>query len=113
MMSDREYVEKLLKLMDENPGMRVMVRIDGEGITSEYDWWKGRFHGEPEVRTYVTDYDGSIIERSDDYYDDCFRFYGLEADDWDDEELKRKDAEIPWEKAITVSVSATEKEAMA
>jgi hypothetical protein len=37
----------------------------------------------------------------------------MEADYWNDEELKIKDAAIPWEKAITVSVSATEKEAMA
>ena len=72
---------QLSKLILDNPNLRVVSWISSDGID-----------------TY--------IEKDGDMYEDCYAYYGVSSDDWDDETLKQKAKEIPWEEVIAISVSA-------
>lgn len=100
---NRQYVEKLSRLILENPTMRVIAWIDSEGIDDEYGYWAGNLH-EPRIETIVVGHDNAYHSKEDSPYDDCYNYYGVEADDWSDEELAEKANLIPWEDVIAVRV---------
>jgi len=103
---NKEHAEELSKLILENPTLRVIAWISSEGITDEYTRWAGNFE-KPHLETIAySEAEKHYIERESDDYEDCYAFYGNVADKWDDETLKKKAAEIPWEDVIAVKVSA-------
>lgn len=76
------------------------------GIGEEYSYWCGNI-GKPKKMTITyskTAY--AYIEKDGEAYKDCFAYYGLITNDWDDEMLEQKASEIPWEEVIAVNVSA-------
>ena len=105
--NNKEYAEKLTKLMTENPDLKVHAMIDTDRIDDDYSYMVGYLY-EPEIVTVAVNYDNAYIEFEGDDYEDCCNYYGcFEADDWSDEELEEKAKQIPWEKIIAIYVSAT------
>ena len=104
---NREYAKELSKLILANATLRVMAWIDSEGISDDYACWGGNL-GMPQIQTIAySKADEHYIERENNDYEDCYAFYGSVADNWDDETVKKKAAEIPWEDVIAIRVSAT------
>ena len=105
---NRENALLLSKLILENPKMRVIVWINSDGISDDYASYGGDLE-EPRIQTIA--YTENVepwhyIEKDGDDLEDCISYYGYEAEDWSDEELKEKAAAIPWEDVIAVNVSA-------
>lgn len=87
--------------------MRVVAWIRSEGVSDDYAYWAGCLH-KPSIETIAySEGQEHYIHRDGNDYEDCSSYYGGVADYWDDETLKKKAAEIPWEDVIAVSVSAT------
>ena len=103
-MTNKEYAEKLTKLLTENPDMPVMVWIDTDGICDDYAWMGGSLN-DVCIETIVAGSDDMYHQKEDSPYDDCCNYYGYEADDWSDEVLEEKAKAIPWERIISVKVS--------
>lgn len=102
---NREYAIELSKLILDNPKMRVVVWIDSENISDDYGSLAGNFHGKPCIETIAYSAAGGIwIGKEKDDFEDCYNYYGWEAEDWSDEELEEKSKLIPWEDVIAVSV---------
>lgn len=104
---NRENAKELSRLILANPTMRVIAWIDSEGISDEYDFWGGNL-GKPEIQTIAySEETEHYIEKDGNAYEDCCAYYGSWAvDDWDDEAIKRKAQEIPWDEVIAAHVSA-------
>ena len=104
--TNRQYAEQLTKLIMENPTCRVMVMIGTDGIDDNYSWMAG-YMNRPSLERVVVGQDDSWYTKQDEPYDDCYNYYGDQADIWTDEELEQKASEIPWETVIAFNVSAT------
>ncbi len=102
---NKEYAEKLSALILNNPDLRVVVKIDTDGITDDYGWMAGNLY-EPKIETIAVNYDNVYITKEGDDYEDCLGYYGYDAEEWTDEELAEKAKAIPWEDVIAVAVSA-------
>lgn len=102
---NKEYAEKLSKLILNNPTLRVVVKIYTDGIDNDYGYMVGNLY-EPRIETIAVNYDNVYITEQGDDYDDCNNYYGCECDDWTDETLAEKAKQIPWEEVIAVEVSA-------
>ncbi len=100
----REYAKKLSDLILSHPDLRVIALIDTEGITDDYSYMVGNV-GEPRIETVAVNYDNVYITKEGNDYEDCYNYYGCECDDWWDDQLKEKAAQIPWEDVIAVNVS--------
>jgi hypothetical protein len=103
---NRENAKELSRLILENPKMSVIAWINSEGISNEYGSWRGDIN---RVGLMTIAYSAAFeryIEKSDDDYEDCYEFYGADADDWTDDVLNKKAAEIPWDTVIAIDVSA-------
>lgn len=102
---NRENAQELSRLILENPKMRVMAQINSEGIYDDYGWYAGSI-GKPRISIIAySETREQYVEKEGDMYEDCYNYYGCCADDWTDEELAEKAAQIPWEDVITVYVS--------
>lgn len=104
--NNRKNAEKLTELIIEHPNVRVLVAIDTDGINDDYAWMAGYMNA-PSLEQVVVGQDDAWHLKQDESYDDCYNYYGDEADDWTDEELEQKAKEIPWETVIAINVSAT------
>lgn len=102
---NKEYAEKLSKLILDNPTLRVCAMIDTDGISDDYSCMVGNLY-EPRIETVAVNYDNVYITQEGDDYDDCYNYYGCECDDWEDAMLYEKAKAIPWEDVIAVRVSA-------
>lgn len=105
LQTNKEYAEKLSKLILDNPTLRVIAEIDTDGICDDYAYMVGNLY-EPKIETIAVNYDNVYITKEGDDYEDCYNFYGCECDDWTDEALAEKAKAIPWEDVIAVRVSA-------
>lgn len=103
---NKEYAEKLSALILDNPDLRVVVKIDTEGMDDDYAWMAGNLY-EPKIETIAVNYDNVYYVKEGDDYEDCLNYYGYEAEEWTDKELAEKAKAIPWEDVIAVAVSAT------
>lgn len=103
---NREFATKLAELMLANPSLGVLVLVDSECTSDDYSWTAGNITGEPEIKEIAGNKDGMIITREGDDYEDCVNYYGYDADEWTDEELKEKAGQIPWENIIVFYVSS-------
>ena len=103
---NRQHAEKLTELIMEHPNCRVLVAIDTDGIDDDYAWMAGHMNT-PSLEQVVVGQDDTWYRKQEEPYDDCFNYYGEQADIWTDEELEQKTSEIPWETVIAINVSAT------
>lgn len=102
---NREYAIELSKLILDNPKMRVVVWISSEDISDDYCSWAGNFHSKPCIETIAYSEAREIwVSKEKDDFEDCYNYYGYDADNWSDEELAEKAKQIPWEDVIAVSV---------
>ena len=102
---NREYAIELSKLILDNPKMRVIVWINSEDISDDYGSWAGNFHSKPCIETIAYSEVREIwVSKEKDDFEDCYNYYGYDAENWSDEELAEKAKQIPWEDVIAVSV---------
>ena len=103
--TNREYATKLAELMLANPSFGVLVLMESESISYDYSWTAGNITQEPQIAAIAVNHENAIITQDGDDYEDCVNYYGYDADDWTDEELKEKAKQIPWENTIVFYVS--------
>ena len=102
---NREYAIELSKLILDNPKMRVIAWIDSENISDDYGCWAGNFHSKPCIETIAYSEAREIwVSKENDDFEDCYDYYGWDAENWSDEELEEKAKQIPWEDVIAISV---------
>ena len=100
---NKAYAEKLATLMANHPDMRVIAWIDTDGIYDDYCCVAGNIY-EPRIETLIIGEDNMYYQKEDSPYDDCYHYYGVEVDEWTDEEIEEKAKQIPWEDVIAVRV---------
>lgn len=108
----QENVNKLIKLMKENPTLRVVPMVDSEVVSNDgYDCWLGKF-GEVEIDEIWSD-DERIYFRSvddEDLIDLAIEDFGYnpKLDNVSDEELTKLAEErinnLEWEKVIVIRI---------
>lgn len=101
---NRQYAEKLSRLILENPTMRVIAWIETDGINDDYGYMAGNLY-EPRIETIAVNYEDCYITKDGDDYEDCYNYYGCECDDWGEAMLYEKARAIPWENVIAIRVS--------
>ena len=102
---NREYAIELSKLILDNPKMRVVVWINSEYISDITAYWAGNFRSKPCIETIAYSEAREIwVSKEKDDFEDCYNYYGWDAENWSDEELEEKAKQIPWEDVIAVSV---------
>ena len=102
---NREYAIELSKLILDNPKMRVIAWIDSEDISNDYGCWAGNLHGKPYIETIAYSKVREVwVSKENDDFEDCYNYYGHDAEKWSDEELAEKAKLIPWEDVIAVNV---------
>ena len=102
---NREYALALSKLILDNPKMRVIAWIDSENISDDYGCWAGNLRSKPCIETIAYSEAGEIyVSKENDDFEDCYNYYGRDAENWSDEELAEKAKQIPWEDVIAVNV---------
>jgi len=104
--SNRENLKEVWKLCLENPTFRVIAWIDSDEISDDYAWYEGSILHPAILSIAWSDANKCNVCREYDAYEDCYAYYGDDADDWPADELEKKAAEIPWEEVIAVRVSA-------
>lgn len=102
---NREYALALSKLILDNPKMRVIAWIDSENISDDYGCWAGNLRSKPCIETIAYSEVREVwVSKENNVFEDCYSYYGWDADHWSDEELEEKAKLIPWENVIAVNV---------
>lgn len=114
-MTNREYVKALLHVMNDNPTLDVLCKVDSD-IVGDYDyaWWLGKL--ETRLSIDVDEYSdciGATIKfRSDEDYEewmedlfDIDEFEDIPEDEWEDFCKKKVDEVANWKRAILVKVT--------
>lgn len=119
---NREWVEKLIRLMQENPDLPIKCKVDSEIVAEDgYAWWLGQFDTkhDPEIDEYSTNTDDKLFLKSDEDYTEWFEhffdyedydygdLYYISDDEWDEFAKKKVDEVAGWKKAIFISVTTT------
>lgn len=115
-MSNREYVKTLIQVMNDNPTLDVLCRVNSEvvGADDGYDWWLGKLNTKISIK--VDEYSDCIGEtikfKSDDDYDEWIEdlydiddFVDVPDSEWDDFCKKKVDEVANWKRAILVCVT--------
>ena len=112
---NREWVEKVIKLMQENPDLPVMCKVDSEIVADDgYAWWLGRLDTkhEPMIDEYSTESDEKLFLKSDEDYTEWFEhffdykdFEDIPDNEWDEFAKKKVDEVAGWKRAIFISVT--------
>lgn len=109
MQIQQENVTKLLELIEENPGLRILPMVDSEIVADDgHMWWVG-FFGSASVEEVYPD-DERIYIRSEDEESLIDEQYDNMADDpiSDDEALEKAKKIVDgyeWEKVIAVRIN--------
>lgn len=111
-MTNKEYVRELLQVMNDNPTLEVLCKVDSDIVAEDgYAWWLGQLN--TRIAIEIDEYSDCIGEtikfRSDEEYDDWAEDLGLydiyDEDSGEDDIRKRVDEKANWKKAIFVSVT--------
>ena len=82
---NREYAIELSKLILDNPKMRVIVWINSENISDDYGSLAGNFHRPPCIETIAYSEVREVwISKENDNFEDCYNYYGWDAENWSD-----------------------------
>lgn len=110
----REFVKELLKVMEENPELEVLCKVDGDIVADEgYMWWLGRLDERwgVDIDEYA-ELDDRIILKSDDDYSYWFEcmfdlddYANVPDEEWDEFAKKKVDELVNWEKAIFIDIT--------
>lgn len=116
-MSNREFVKELLQVMNDNPTLEVLCKVDSEIVGVEgYAWWLGKLntYSGVDIDEYSDCIGETIKFRSDDEYEEwiedviCYddeQYKELSDKEWNDFCRKKVDEVANWKKAIFVSVT--------
>lgn len=110
---NRRYVEKLLKLMQENPTLEVMCKVDSDIVADDgYAWWLGSLNTNWDA--YVDEYSdkfNEIIFKSDNEYRDWVEwnfdiddFAEVPDEEWDDFCKQKIDEVADWKRVIIITI---------
>lgn len=112
---NRLFVEKLIQLMQENPSLKVMCKVDSDIVADDGNaWWLGKINDKyaPEIDEYSVVIGEKVIFKSDDDYQGWFEdiydvddYKDIPDDEWDDFIRKKVDENAKWEKAIFISIT--------
>ena len=111
---NRKYVEELIKLMQENPELEVLCKVDSDIVAEDgYAWWLGRINGKwgIEIDEYACIQE-RVVFKSEEEWTEWFE-YLFDVDDykdipdneWDEFCEKKINETVTWTKAIFVSVT--------
>jgi hypothetical protein len=112
MQKTKEHIEQLLRLIKENPTLKILPMVDCEVVASDkYEWWPATF-GEASIeevyqddeRVYIRYYDeSSLVEKEAD------RLVWVDNALTSDEAFERAEKTVDgyeWEKVIVVKIIA-------
>lgn len=110
-MTNREYAEKLIRLMQEHPDLPVVPKVSGDGIVSDdcFAWWTASL-GDCQVEKWIVyndrlySYDDAI-DILDCLYDDGL-IKGNDDDPWTQEDIDS----LPWKEVIAVTIDTPEED---
>lgn len=114
-ISNREYVKALLQVMNDNPTLDVLCRVDSDIVADDgYAWWLGQL--DTKLGIEVDEYSDCIGEtikfRGDEDYTDWFEdvfdyedFQDVKDNEWEDFCKKKVDEVANWKRVILVSVT--------
>lgn len=110
----REYIEKLIKLMQENPEYEVLCKVDSDIVAEDgYAWWLGRINDRVEVEIdEYTQIGEKIVFKSEDEYTEWFEdlfdvddYADIPDEEWDEFAEKKVNETVTWTKAIFIAVT--------
>lgn len=114
---NREWVKKLIDLMQKNPDLPIMCKVDSEIVADDgYAWWLGQFDTryEPVIDEYSTASDEKLFLKSEEDYTEWFEhffdyedFESVPDDEWDEFAKKKVDKVAGWKRAIFISITTT------
>lgn len=112
---NRTFIEKLIELMQKNPSLQVMCKVDSDVVADDgYAWWLGKINVmcAPEIDEYSTVIENRVIFKSEDDYSDWFEklfdvddFKDIPDSEWEEFAKKKVDEIAKWEEAIFISVT--------
>lgn len=112
---NKQFVEDLIQLIQENPDMEIMCKVDGDIVADDgYAWWMGKLNTniKPEIDEYSLVIDERIIFKSDNDYTDWFEdifdiddYADVPDEEWDDFAKKKVDEVANWKKVIFISIT--------
>ena len=111
---NRPYIEKLLQLMQDNPTLKVLCKVDSDIVAKDgYAWWLGELN--ERIEPYIYEWaiiDDRVIFRSDDKYTEWFEelfdvddYADVPDSDWEEFCKVKVDKVVDWKKAIFVSIT--------
>ena len=111
---NRKFIESLVKLMQDNPTLEVLCKVDSDIVAEDgYAWWLGRVNDrwEAEIDEY-TQIQERIVFKSEEEYTEWFEdlfdvddFKDVPDDEWDDFCEKKVNEKVTWTKAIFIQIS--------
>ncbi|MCC8192867.1 MAG: hypothetical protein LIO41_07525 [Ruminococcus sp.] len=103
----QEYIQTLLKLVQENPELPIVPMVDADIMGDDYGYYAGNW-GKAMVDEYIVINDYIAFKSDDDVFDVLERY--LSTEEW--EALPEKESEcrpyyenLPWTKAIVVYIT--------
>lgn len=111
---NREFVESLIKTMEDNPELEVLCKVDSDIVADDgYAWWLGKLYEKWGVEVDEYAYlDDRIIFKSDDDYTYWFEYMfdvddymDVSDDEWDEFAKKKVDEYANWNKAIFIAIT--------
>lgn len=112
---NRPYIEKLLQLMQDNPTLKVLCKVDSDIVAEDgYAWWLGELN--ERIEPYINEWaiiDDRVIFRSDDEYTEWFEelfdvddYADVSDSDWEEFCERKVNEVVDWKKAIFISIIA-------
>lgn len=112
---NRPYIEKLLQLMQDNPTLKVLCKVDSNIVAEDgYAWWLGELN--ERIEPYINEWaiiDDRVIFRSDDEYTEWFEelfdvddYADVSDSDWEEFCERKVNEVVDWKKAIFISITA-------
>lgn len=117
-MTNQEYVKELLQVMNDNPTLKVLCKVDSNIVAEDgiYAWWLGKLN--TRINIEIDEYSDCIGEtikfRSHEDYEEWMEdlfdvnddeFADVPDDEWEDFCKKEVDEVANWKKAIFVSIT--------
>ena len=110
----RPYIEKLLQLMQDNPTLKVLCKVDRDIVAEDgYAWWLGELN--ERIEPYIDEWaiiNDIIVFKSDEEYTEWFEdlfdiddFADVPDSEWDEFCERKVNEVVDWKKAIFISIT--------
>ncbi|HHX60356.1 MAG TPA: hypothetical protein GX707_06415 [Epulopiscium sp.] len=111
MKANKENIENLLKLIQENPGLEILPMVDSECVPSDdFSYWMGEWGSAEIDKYYCSDervyFKGDDFEELvDDWIDNNYERYPRASDELIEERAAAEIESYDWVKAIIVKIN--------